>query len=127
MKITLADRNGVDTFTMTAYQTAIPQLAVHRRLNGRGDPIPKSWDVTHKPTGMKLTYRALESRALAKAFASKLTGLNWEFTDSSVPKGERAKLYGRVINSARIAAEDALDESRKQELGAQRVLGEATV
>ncbi len=107
MKITLADRNGVDTYTMTAYQTAIPQLAVHRRLNGRGDPIPKSWDVTHKPTGMKLTYRGIETRALAKAFAACLTALDWTFTAENMPKGARANAYGKVINSARCGVMEA--------------------
>ena len=101
MRIDLANADGVQTHAVTAYRTAIPQLATHRRLNGRGEAVKGCWDVTHVPTGLKLTYRGIETRALAKAFAACLTALDWTFTAENMPKGARANAYGKVINSAR--------------------------
>lgn len=104
MQITLAvTLNGEPTTrTVTAYRTAIPYLVTHRRVGRDGEP-GGGWDVTHLSTGLKVTYRAIATRTLAKAFTAELTGLDWTFNGTQIPKGKAGKAYARVINSARVA------------------------
>ena len=108
MRIELAATlNGEPTTrTATAYRTAVPSLVTHRRVGREGEPGVE-WDVTHIPTGLKITFRGLRTRAIAKAFVSELTGLDWTFTPASIPKKGLAAVYGRAINSARVAVMEA--------------------
>jgi hypothetical protein len=109
MRITLADQNGVDTYTVPAYRTVIPQLATHRRLDRHGVPMAGRWDVTHVESGMKITFRTFETRTLAKAFVAELDQLNWAFDYRGRPTGAVAELYARTINSARATLMGAAD------------------
>lgn len=108
MRIELAVtlRGEETTRTATAYRTAVPQLVTHRRVGREGEPGGE-WDVTHVPTGLKVTFRGIRTRTLAKAFAAELTGLDWTFTPESIPKGALAAVYGRAVNSARVATMEA--------------------
>ena len=101
MQIKLATPNGKELCAVTAYYTAIPELAVHRRIGYCNVPIKNCWDVTHIPTGLKLTSFPISTRALAKAFADELTHLSWDFNASSIPKGEAFALYGKSVREAR--------------------------
>ena len=100
MEIKITAASG-KTYTVPAYRTAVPELAVHRRLGYCGVPIKGAWDVTHIPTGLKLTGFYISTRALAKAFADHLTHLAWDFNAASIPKGEAFKLYGKGVREAR--------------------------
>ena len=101
MKIQLVKANEEATYTVTAYRTAVPELAVHRRLSPYGVPIKGCWDVTHIPTGLKITGFPIQNRTLAKAFVDELAHLNWSFDASDVPKGNAYKIYGKAVREAR--------------------------
>ena len=101
MKVQLKKSDGKGGYTVTAFRTTVPELVVHLRLNHFGVSLKGCWDVTHVPTGLKLTAFPIKNRALAKAFVDELTHLNWKFDASSIPKGEAFKLYGKAVREAR--------------------------
>ncbi len=101
MEIQLKTTDGKTGYKATAFRTAVPELVVHRRLSRFGVPLKGCWDVTHVPTGLKLTAFPIVNRALAKAFANELTHLDWSFDSSNIPTGEAFKLYGKAVVAAR--------------------------
>ncbi len=101
MEIQLKRTDGKTGCKVTAFRTVVQELVVHRRLNHLGVSLKGCWDVTHVPTGLKLTAYPIKNRALAKTFVNELTHLDWSFDSSNIPKGEAFKLYGSAVMAAR--------------------------
>ena len=96
MQLKLLKRSG-EAVEVEAYQTTVPELVYHQPISKHD---PSGWHVTHKRSGLKVSWWPLATQAQALQVASRLAGLDWDFDFDTAPRGAALEPYRLAYQSA---------------------------
>ena len=100
VKVRLGNSARPSDILVTARETTIPGLVVHRDIDQRGNQLLKGWSITHEASGRAIR-AGIDSFMTARRIIDLLadSGVDWTQSRSEVRTKENARRFRAILDS----------------------------